>query len=410
MHCLLAAPPILLPSSDKRIQQCQSYGLPVHSSCAARASFALDKECLFISVLFILCKQQKDPRIFACNCIFVYRRAIMADCILASLLLPAAIVLDCLFSEPPVQWHPVVYMGRLASMLEDVLYKKASLSLLPQNTALFLSGSIAALIHILAWSLPVFFITAFLAGLHPVAGFSFAAICLWLCMAPRSLAEHATAVLRPLCRHDLPKARTMLSRIVGRNTKTLDAHGIARACVESVAENCTDSTLATLFWGAAGFLLAGFPGAAALAVAQRSANTLDAMWGHKSAYWLYFGRTAARLDDCFNCLPARLSLLCISLAALFVPGTSARQAFKAGIQYHAAHESPNSAWSEAAFAGALSLRLGGPASYPGIYVDHPWLGNGTPSATERHISLAIRLMWGTVWTGAILLGTILLIA
>ena len=334
----------------------------------------------------------------------------MTDCILAFLLLPAAIVLDWLFSEPPVQWHPVVYMGRLAALLEGILYKKASLSSLPHNAALFLSGTMAALLHILAWSLPVFFITAFLAGLHPVAGFSLAAICLWLCMAPRSLADHANAVLRPLCRHDLPKARAMLSRIVGRNTKALDAHGTARACVESVAENCTDSTLATLFWGAAGYLLAGFPGAAALAFAQRAANTLDAMWGHKSQYWLYFGRTAARLDDCFNYLPARLSLLCISLAALFVPGASASQAFKAGIQYHAAHESPNSAWSEAAFAGALNLRLGGPASYPGIDVDHPWLGNGTPSATERHIALAIRLMWWTDWTGALLLGTILLFA
>lgn len=331
----------------------------------------------------------------------------MADCIQAFLLLPAAIVLDWLFSEPPVQWHPVVYMGRLATLLEEILYKKASLSLVPQNTALFLSGSLAALFHILAWSLPVFFITACLAALHPAAGFFFAAICLWLCMAPRSLADHARAVLRPLCRKDLKKARTMLSRIVGRNTKTLDAHGTARACIESIAENCTDSTLATLFWGAAGFLLAGFPGAAALAVAQRSANTLDAMWGHKSQYWLYFGRTAARLDDCFNYLPARLSLLCISLAAFFVPGTSSSQAFRAGIKYHAAHESPNSAWSEAAFAGALSIRLGGPASYPGIDVDHPWLGDGTPSATEKHIVLAIQLMWATVWTGAILLGIVI---
>ncbi len=95
----------------------------------------------------------------------------MSDCIQASLLLPAAIVLDWLFSEPPVQWHPVVYMGRLASLLEEILYRKASLSLMPQNTALFLSGSIAALFHILAWSLPVFFITVGLAALHPAAGF-----------------------------------------------------------------------------------------------------------------------------------------------------------------------------------------------------------------------------------------------
>lgn len=377
---------------------------------APLSSPALDKQCLFISVL---CSHSRHCR-FLSACLWLHfsphRRTKMTDCIWASLLLPAALVLDCFFSEPPVRWHPVVYMGRLASCLETISYKKASLSSLPQNTALFLSGSLAALFHILAWALPVYFIAACLSAIQLIAGFLFAAICLWLCMAPRSLADHARAVLRPLSKKDLPKARTMLSRIVGRNTKTLDAHGIARACVESIAENCTDSTLATIFWGSAGYLLAGFPGAAALAVAQRAANTLDAMWGHKSAQYLYFGKTAARLDDCFNYLPARLSLVCISLAALIVPCTSARQAFQAGIQYHAAHESPNSAWSEAAFAGALSLRLGGPASYPGLDVDHPWLGDGTTSATEKHICLAIQLMWAAVWTGTLLLSLCLFIA
>ena len=202
-------------------------------------------------------------------------------------------------------------------------------------------------------------------------------------------------------------ARLKLSWIVGRNTNVLDEAGIARASVESVAENCTDGVLSTLFWAFAGYLLGGLPLAAALPVAQRVANTLDAMWGRKNERYIYFGCCAARLDDVFNYLPARVSLFCIFLACLFVKGTDAAQVLRIGLRFHAAHESPNSAWSEAAFAGALHLKLGGPAIYAGRTVNHPWLGTGTPNATPADISVAIDLMFATTWTCAILFSLLL---
>ena len=184
--------------------------------------------------------------------------------------------------------------------------------------------------------------------------------------------------------------------LVGRDPQQLDAHGVARACVESVGENLTDGILATLFWAAAGLLLAGLPGAAALAACHRAANVLDALWGRLDATYRCFGTAAARLDDVLNWCPARLALPCIVLAAALLPGLDARACRRVGWRDRHAHESPNSAWSEAAFAGALGLRLGGPARYGPLYRDHPWLGDGSPLATARHIRQAVRLMWASV--------------
>ena len=187
-----------------------------------------------------------------------------------------------------------------------------------------------------------------------------------------------------------------VAMLVGRDPQQLDAHGVARACVESVGENLTDGILATLFWAAAGLLLAGLPGAAALAACHRAANVLDALWGRLDATYRCFGTAAARLDDVLNWCPARLALPCIVLAAALLPGLDARACRRVGWRDRHAHESPNSAWSEAAFAGALGLRLGGPARYGPLYRDHPWLGDGSPLATARHIRQAVRLMWASV--------------
>ncbi len=229
-------------------------------------------------------------------------------------------------------------------------------------------------------------------ALHPLAGFAVSACCLCLCVAARSLAEHARAVLRPLAAGDIIQARTMLARIVGRETAELDSHAIARACIESVSENTVDGVTTSLFWVAAGWTLGGAPLACALCVSARCINTLDAMWGRKNERYLYFGRAAAHLDDAANWLPARLSLLCISLTALILPGCSARDALRTGLTYRRAHDSPNSAWSEAAFAGALGLRLAGPDRYAGRPRNHPWIGTDTPDAGPEHVVLAIRLM------------------
>ena len=161
----------------------------------------------------------------------------------------------------------------------------------------------------------------------------------------------------PLEQGDLEAARRAVAMLVGRDPQQLDACGVARACVESVGENLTDGILATLFWATAGLLLAGLPGAAALAACHRAANVLDALWGRLDETYRCFGTAAARLDDVLNWCPARLSLPCIVLAAALLPGLDAHACRRVGWRDRHAHESPNSAWSEAAFAGALGLRL-----------------------------------------------------
>ena len=325
----------------------------------------------------------------------------MITMLLPVLLLAAALVLDRLFEEPRPALHPVCWMGQAADFWERTLRRDKN-----SPVGMRLRGLAALLCMEACFVLPSLILVVLCQNLWLPLGWCAAAICIWLCLAPHSLARHARAVLAPLHRGNLETARLKLSWIVGRNTNVLDEAGIARASVESVAENCTDGVLSTLFWAFAGYLLGGLPLAAALPVAQRVANTLDAMWGKKNERYIYFGCCAARLDDVFNYLPARVSLFCIALACLFVKGTDAAQALRVGYRFHAAHESPNSAWSEAAFAGALHLKLGGPAIYAGRTVNHPWLGTGTPNATPADISVAIDLMFATTWTCATLFSLI----
>ena len=306
-------------------------------------------------------------------------------------LLPAALVLDRLFGELPSRMHPVCLMGALDARLET-LFRRG-----PDNTLMFLSGSIACLLVVLpcaAVTGGLVWTAQFSGG--PRAGWFAAAALIYVCLAPRSLGDHALRVAVPLAKNDLDGARNAVSMMVGRNAAALDAHGVARACVESVAENLTDGVLSTLFWAGVGLLLFGYPGAACLAVLHRSANILDALWGKKNETYIRFGMFAARLDDALNFVPARLSLPCIAFASRIIPNLRHGDILPVGWKYRAAHESPNSAWSEAAFAGALGLRLGGPAVYGSLPVDHPWLGDGTPDATPGHIALAVRLMWHTV--------------
>lgn len=301
-------------------------------------------------------------------------------------LIPAALLLDLLCGEPPARVHPVCLAGRLAARLEDALRRG------PNDIRMALRGALAAAVHVAVCAGAAAGLVVLVAAAWNPAGWCAAVAAVWICLAPRSLAEHALRVAEPLEAGDTPAARRAVSMLVGRNTEELDAHGVARACVESVAENLVDGVLSTVFWAGMGLILAGWPGAAGLAAAHRAANTLDALWGKRNDRYRRFGTFAARLDDILNFPPARLALPAVALAALGMDGADASAAWRTGLRDHAAHESPNSAWSEAAFAGALGLRLGGPATYGGMPVRHPWLGAGTPDAEPRHIRLAVRLM------------------
>lgn len=207
----------------------------------------------------------------------------------------------------------------------------------------------------------------------------------WVVLGGRSLRREAEAISGQLAADDLAAARRQVRNLVGRDPSGLDAAGIARACVESLAENTSDAVVAPLVWGA----VAGIPGL----LGYRAVNTLDAMVGHRSARYLHFGWAAARLDDVANWVPARMSAALATLAAPVVGG-SPRAAWAAVRRDAGRHPSPNAGVVEAAFAGALGVRLGGVNVYAGEIEDRGTLGEGREPAVAdlaraSRLSLAI---------------------
>ncbi len=313
-----------------------------------------------------------------------------------SLLLFYALALDFMLGDPKSAWHPVCLMGRLGYAIEARLRHGKN------DFFMFLKGFIAYILVVVPWVLLAIILVHLANSLWTWLGYGVSIIAIYICIAPRSLAEHARAVQSPLEKGDLVTARTALSMIVGREVASLDEHGIARAAVESVAENFVDGILSSFFWASVGFICFGTPGAAGFVVWHRASNVLDAQWGKKNEKYIRFGTFAARMDDALNYIPARLSLPLIALACFFVRGAKARSALQVGHAYRYAHQSPNSAWSEAAFAGAFDLQLGGKVVYAGLVVEHPTLGCGTDKVTPTHLAKTVRLMWATSFVSGII--------
>ena len=312
--------------------------------------------------------------------------------------------IDCFLGDPHRLPHPVVLIGKLISGLERVFRRLLPKTVAGERTAGGLIWLVTAAVSgLIPWG-----ILRVCGLVSPWLALGVQGIMCWQIIAPRSLRDESMKVYRALKTGTLPQARQAVSMIVGRDTERMDGHGIARAAIESVAENLTDGVFSTLFWASAGCLAGGSFGAASAALAHRVFNILDAMWGKKNDRYKHFGTFAARTDDALNFIPARLILPCISFSALMVKGTSARRALTMGWAFRNAHASPNSAWSEAAFAGALGLRLGGPVSYKGIPANYPWIGTGRTKASASDLALAIRLMWTTAVTGTLAFTLLLL--
>ncbi len=200
--------------------------------------------------------------------------------------------------------------------------------------------------------------------------------------AQRSLEEHVRAVADGLDK-SLEDGRRAVSMIVGRNPDVLDEAGVARAAIESLAENFSDGVVAPLFYLAVG----GLPGAAV----YKAANTADSMIGHRTPRHAAFGWAAARFDDLINLPASRLAALFIVLAAALTPGASAGDAVRAVFRDAGRHRSPNAGWPEAAMAGALGLKLAGPRVYGEALVEDAFMGDGRRDATARDIRRALDL-------------------
>lgn len=219
--------------------------------------------------------------------------------------------------------------------------------------------------------------------LHTTWGWVLEALLIVTMIAARGLYNAVAQVSTGLEMGGLEGGRAAVRHIVGRDPKSLDASAIARAAIESLAENFCDAVVAPVFW----YVLLGFPGI----IAYKAVNTMDSMIGHRTARHRAFGFTAARLDDALNAIPARLSALIIAMAAAFVPTANPGAAIKTAVRDARKHRSFNAGWPEGAVAGALGLALAGPRNYAGEIVNDHWMGDGRARATPKDIQRALYL-------------------
>ncbi|HEY0514651.1 MAG TPA: adenosylcobinamide-phosphate synthase CbiB, partial [Thermoanaerobaculia bacterium] len=304
----------------------------------------------------------------------------------------AAFLLDLAIGDPAYPLHPVRLLGRLAAFLERAL-RALGLSG-------FVGGGLFTLAH-LAVTLAVWLgLGALAMAVHPRALDLLSVLAVYSSIAFRDLFDHAGPVRRALERGDLPAARSAVQRIVGRDAALLDAAGVARAAVESVAEGFVDGFFSPFVWYAAAGALAlagGLPAeqatlaATAAALLDRAVNTLDSMVGYRDERYRRFGWASARLDDLANFLPARLAVAALFVAALLLR-LDAAAGLRVWLRDRRRHPSPNSGQAESYAAGALGVRLGGPTIYPHGMVTKGWLGDETVEVTGLHLDRCCRLV------------------
>jgi len=293
------------------------------------------------------------------------------------LMVCAAVALDLALGDPQGWPHPVRWMGRAISWFEPVCRR------FWKNERG--SGAVFAVVLVAAaWGLS-FLLLKGLTALHPLIGIVAATGMLYYCLAIRSLMAAAMEIYGLLMHREIDLAREKLSLIVSRDVAHYQEADIARATVETVAENFVDGVLSPLCFAAVG----GAP----LAMAYKMINTLDSMVGYKNARYIRFGTAAARLDDVANYLPARLSVALIAAAARLLGGPGAqRRAWYTARSEGGHHASPNAGYPEAAFAGTLAVRLNGPNSYHGRLVNKPYIGVGFGAVTMACIPRSCQLM------------------
>ncbi|WP_439663435.1 cobalamin biosynthesis protein [Lentzea sp. HUAS TT2] len=275
---------------------------------------------------------------------------------------------DAVFGDPR-RFHPVAAFGSSSAALEKRIYADSQAAGAVYS-AVLVGGTVAAGVAVERLARRNWLTQALATG-----------VATWVVLGGNSLATEGTSMGRELADGDLEAARDRLPNLCGRDAARLDTTGLARATVESVAENTSDAVVAPLFWGA----VFGVPGL----LGYRAANTLDAMVGHKSPRYLRFGWASARLDDLLNLLPSRLAAL-LTVGGAPVVGGSASQALETWRRDASAHPSPNAGQVEAAFAGALEIRLGGRTVYSHGVEERPVLGHGR-NPDSGHVTRAVEL-------------------
>lgn len=301
----------------------------------------------------------------------------------------AGVVLDLLIGDPNYPFHPVRLIGWTLTHTENAL-RKAGLDGYGGGIALFV-------ILALVWGGGISWVVV---ALPKTAAAIVSVFLIYSLLALRDLLRHGWDVERAAAKRDLDGARAAISKLVGRDVSKMDADACSRAAIESLSENLTDGFLSPIFW----YTLAGLPGL----VVFKIVSTMDSMVGYKTERYLRFGWCGARTDDVMNWIPARLSCLLISAAAVLIPGDSARKSLAVGWRQHALVPGPNSGWSEAATAGAIQRRLVGPIWLHGKLVTEVWLGDSNdPPAGAGDFQRAAVLVTATALAGAAVAITIL---
>ncbi len=287
--------------------------------------------------------------------------------------------IDFFVGDPPWLYrriaHPVALLGGLIGWLESALNRPHGSPAARRRRGLATTLGVVALAFALGWLL-----SDILRGVR--GGWAVEAVLASTLLAYKGLADAVRAVAEGL-EQGLVAGRQAVAHIVGRDPQSLDAAGVARAAIETAAENLGDGVVAPLFW----YLMLGLPGLAA----YKAINTLDSMIGHRDKRFEDFGAFAARLDDFANYVPARLCGGLLVLAAAIAPAADGAEAATALQRDAAKHRSPNAGWPEAAMAGALDLALAGPRAYGEGTVDDPWIGDGTGRATAHDMRRALYL-------------------
>jgi len=293
--------------------------------------------------------------------------------------------------------HPITWMGRLIGLLDRWLNDAAD-----GDTQRRARGVVAVLILLAGVGVTAFAVER--AMLHVPFGILAVGLLASTLLAQRSLHRHVADVGFALDKLGIASARSAVSRIVGRDTADLDAAAVARAAIESLAENFSDAIVAPVLW----MVIAGLPGAAL----YKAINTADSMIGHRTPRHAAFGWAAARLDDLVNLPASRLAALLLVAAAALSKDVSAGAAWRTVCRDAAHHRSPNAGYPEAAMAGALGLSLAGPRVYRGVRIEDAMMGDGRREANGADIARALALYRraDAILIALLVVATILIIA
>ncbi|MBM0741269.1 cobalamin biosynthesis protein [Phormidium sp. CLA17] len=317
----------------------------------------------------------------------------------AELVLILAALLDYGIGDPWGLWHPVQGMGWLIS-----LYTQQAFRMFKSPIALRLTGIGLGVGLVLGIGLAGWLMVTVAKSVHPVVGLATELILLASCFAGRSLRDAAEEVIQSLQAGDLARSRSRLSRYVGRDTENISVPEVLRAVLETVTENATDGVMAPLFYAIVGAMIPAI-GSVPLALSYKAASTLDSMVGYRETPYTHLGWFSAKLDDVLTWLPCRLVVLTISILS-----GRPRRIWQICWRDAPKDLSPNSGWSEAAYAAALGVQVGGTNWYGGVAKQKPLLGDANEAIALNHIFAALRLtrqcfvIWLVIAVSALWLG------